>query len=463
MPVSAVNPVEGFVYPIMGISDRQRRAPRGVRKLVSSTKRVAVSVFGNMFGGSGTTLTLRGPVAGVEHPPEQRVEPLSAAANGVRLRRAPVPSLGLPTSTETAKLVAAPPAKRPLSWIAFLLVFAAAAAATFVAVYVNALRSGSGLATPQFLRAVFPPPGLGLRVEVQGDRFFINWDRRSPSVRSAVHGILRIEDGNQRRALYLDAAQVAAGSILYKPASGDVTFRLEVQSERGGRAVESLRVLDSLKAAGAPDDLLEPHSRPTVVPPIQGNPAPPIRTPVAPPARNNQTNTQPTEQSAPSAAPRPHDLSGLSPLSTTPAATMSRTSSFLALQTVEPRGEPEPSASAAGQQPELRLASPAEIPDGKSISMAQPARALRQVMPDVKALDMGLVRHPVRMAVQVTIDKSGRVKRARFVNNGQKVNNALARAALIAARQWRFQPAILRGRAIESEHSITFEFRPPQP
>ena len=360
---------------------------------MSSTKRVAVSVFGNMFGGSGTTLTLRGPVTAVEQTVEQRVEPLSAAATGVRLRRATVPSRALPTSTETAKLVAAPPAKRPLSWIAFVLVFAAAAALTFIAVYVNALRSGSGMATPQFLRALFPTPGLGLRVEVQGDRFFVNWDRRSPAVRSAIDGILRIEDGNQRRALYLDGAQVAAGSILYKPASGDVTFRLEVQNEQGRRVIESVRVLDSLKPAGAQDDPLKPNSPPTVLPPIQ-------RSPVAPPARNNQTNTQPSEQSAPSAAPRPHDLSGLAPLSTTPAATMSDTSSFLALQTVEARPESEPGASAARQYSQISVPSPAEVPDGKSISMAQPARALRQVMPDVKALDMGLIHNPVRMEVQ---------------------------------------------------------------
>jgi TonB family protein len=142
---------------------------------------------------------------------------------------------------------------------------------------------------------------------------------------------------------------------------------------------------------------------------------------------------------------------------------MSGTISFLALQTVEARPESEPGASAARQNSQIRVPSPAEVPDGKSISMAQPARALRQVMPDVKALDMGLIHNPVRMEVQVTIDKSGHVKRARFVNNGQKVNNALARAALIAARQWRFQPAILRGRPVESEHSIVFEFRPTRP
>lgn len=118
------------------------------------------------------------------------------------------------------------------------------------------------MTTPGFLRAFLPSAGLGLRVEVQGDRLLINWDRRSPLIRSALDGVLRIEDGEQRRALYLDSSQVAAGSILYKPASGDVTFRLEVQSEQGARMVESVRVLDSLK--------------------------PPLTKPGEPPARNEQ-------------------------------------------------------------------------------------------------------------------------------------------------------------------------------
>jgi hypothetical protein len=145
------------------------------------------------------------------------------------------------------------------------------------------------MATPHFLHALIPPPGLGLRVEVQGDRLFVNWDRRSPTVRSALDGTLRIQDGNQRRELYLDAAQVAAGSILYKPASGDITFRLEVQSDQGGRTVESVRVLDSLKSTGGKDDLPKPDSRPAVLPPSQRSPAPRVA-PASPPPQDNQTN-----------------------------------------------------------------------------------------------------------------------------------------------------------------------------
>lgn len=272
-----------------------------------------------------------------------------------------------------------------------MLVFAGAAALTFAAVYVNALRAGSGIATPQFLRAVLPNPRLGLRVEVQGDGLLVDWDRRSPLVRSALNGVLRIEDGEQPRVLHLDAAQVAGGTILYKPASGDVTFRLEVQTQEGARAMESVRVLDSLKPAG--DGALKPDSN--------GSPpsvSPPVAKPAEPPASRDQS--------------KPHAVP------------------------------------------------PVEAPDGKSISVTQPARALRQVMPDIKALGLDIAYGGERVEVRVVIDRAGHVKSARVISGGHKVNQSLVRAALTAARQWQFEPATRRGQPVESEHSILFDFRP---
>lgn len=121
--------------------------------------------------------------------------------------------------------------------------FVLAAAITFAAAYGRELWTGTGSSVPPFLRSVYPARDLGLQVQYQGERLLVTWSRTSPDVRSAVTGVLRIEDGSARRDVWLDASQVTAGSVLYKPASDDITFRLEVQSGTAKPAIETIRVL----------------------------------------------------------------------------------------------------------------------------------------------------------------------------------------------------------------------------
>lgn len=458
----------------MGIYDQSRRAPRGVAKLVLTTKRIAVSVFRwNRADSLGSGL---GGVA-VEDALEERTPP--PAATGVRLTRAwtPPPPSSIPVAgpVRAAGLVALPPPKRRAPWISSLLVFALAAVATFAAVYVNALRSGSGIALPQFLRAILPSPALGLRVEAQGDRLLVNWDRRSATVRSAVDGVLRIEDGGQSRALHLDASQVAAGAVLYKPASDDVTFRLEVRGEQGATVMESMRVLDSVRASPAreagpkpessssPSSLALPSQKHSAPKPEPGNAVAPQA--IETPNNRDNPNAEPANRPAASSAPIRQEPAYVPPVSTPPSASMMGNKPVFPPPIDEPEASEETPKQVATRQvrPDSPHAAPAEIPDGKSISMLQPARALRQVMPDTRAFGPGLVYAAARVEVLVTVDKTGHVKSAHLVNGGRKVKQGLAGAALVAARQWLFEPAMLHGQPIESQHSIMFEFRPSAP
>lgn len=162
-----------------------------------------------------------------------------------------------------------------IPWLSSLSVFLLAAAVTFAAVYVHELWSGPGLSMPRFLQPVFPGAGLGLKVEYEGERLLVTWSRTSPAVRSAVQGVLRINDGGQQRDVVMDSTQVVAGSVLYKPTSNDVTFRLEVQNDRGKPAVESIRVLDSGKPPPATVPGEKPQSNgPTAAPVVQPSAAP---------------------------------------------------------------------------------------------------------------------------------------------------------------------------------------------
>ena len=153
----------------------------------------------------------------------------------VRPRRNPKPELVAPAT-----------GKAGVKWIWALPVFLIAAALTFLAIYIAASRSNGDLPLPRSVQAFLPDASLGLRVEYQGEHLLVTWDRRSPVVRAAVAGVLRIEDGSQRRDVRLDAELIAGGSILYKPASDDVIFRLELRNAQGNATVESMRVLTSV-------------------------------------------------------------------------------------------------------------------------------------------------------------------------------------------------------------------------
>jgi hypothetical protein len=83
---------------------------------------------------------------------------------------------------------------------------------------------------------------LGLRVENQGDWLRVSWDRKAPDLRSATQGLLEIKDGSERREARLDPNQLADCSLLYRPASGDVTLLLQLRGKRG-LVSESIRVL----------------------------------------------------------------------------------------------------------------------------------------------------------------------------------------------------------------------------
>lgn len=181
------------------------------------------------------------------------------------------------------------PPRRGVPWISSVIVFAVAAGITF-ALYVQGIASNGG--APGFLRAIFPDTGLGLRVEGQGERVLLSWNRRNALVRSSQGGVLHIDDGPQHRDVRLDPAQIANGSVLYRPGSDDVSFRLEVHGQQGAAIAETMRVLDGAKAPplevknAPPPDVSAPAS--TSAP---STPTTVIATTDARPARREPTAT----------------------------------------------------------------------------------------------------------------------------------------------------------------------------
>jgi hypothetical protein len=138
------------------------------------------------------------------------------------------------------------PMRRRIPWVSSIMVFLLSAGVTFAAVYVHQIWSTSVPST-QTAQSVSSGQTLGLQVQYEGERLLVTWNRGSPAARSAVQGVLRIDDAGQHRDLVMDSTQIVAGSVLYKPASADVGFRLEVRNDRGAAVVESIRVLDAAK------------------------------------------------------------------------------------------------------------------------------------------------------------------------------------------------------------------------
>ncbi len=362
------------------------------------------------------------------------------------------------------------------------LVFAAAACCTFAVVRF----ARSGFSIPAWSGQTIAEQNLGMKLESEGDRYLLTWNRSSPFVKSARSGMLQIDDGGQHRDVQLGAAEISGGSILYRPSSEDVSFRLNVRGQNGANLSESIRVLgtksqektidlsqslDAKKAASPELAIQAQHTIPAVTKPttrsIEAQTAvrKPALTAAADPAprpkvdepaatgKNKNTETgipvRPLESSAPAEQANEAPVNQLAPVDKAAEPTNS------AKQTVSPTISSPQNQHALEPLPEARPQTPASGP------LYVPPQPLRQVMPRTQYLAGGLLSASPRVEVVVQVDESGKVKQARLANPG-KVNLALAAVAVAAAKQWTFRPATLHGAKVPSEHVIVFQFQSPR-
>lgn len=84
------------------------------------------------------------------------------------------------------------------------------------------------------------PYALNLSISPAGDSLHVRWDRTSPAIVAATRGWLIIKDGGGQKTVDLDVAQLQNGSVIYRRASGDIQFRLEVLAGNRVTVGESL-------------------------------------------------------------------------------------------------------------------------------------------------------------------------------------------------------------------------------
>ena len=148
-------------------------------------------------------------------------------------------------SPAPAQPAAAPPEsifKRGAGWIlvplSFIFLLLGVALGFFVAVSVRSQ-------IPVFK---IDPYALGLSATPSGDSLHVNWNRSGPAIENARRGILWIQDGQNQKTVNLDLVQLQNGSIIYRRATNEVSFRLEIFARERITISESIRVRLDLPA-----------------------------------------------------------------------------------------------------------------------------------------------------------------------------------------------------------------------
>ena len=146
----------------------------------------------------------------------------------------------------------APPRPRKnLHWEIFAaaVMIAAAFALLYWQYYGDAGGRITGLAqAPVPTRAA----SLGLSVRPGGGAWRVTWNADSPEVRTATGGALDVADDNSRARIPLSASEIRRGLATYRPNGSDVTFRLEIDSNRDILATETYRIFEKEVVRPAP-------------------------------------------------------------------------------------------------------------------------------------------------------------------------------------------------------------------
>jgi TonB family protein len=371
------------------------------------------------------------------------------APGPVALRRAVPPPPGAPAGPSRSRFFH----RSRAFWLLSLALFALVAGITFALFYSRQTWVKRAGVAPEVIHASRAVSSLHMHVEVQGERVLVSWNPRASGVQAAG-GQLTIEDAGQSHEFPLDATQAANGSVLYRPTSGDVNFHLQIRNASGAVFSDSLRVLDPAKAAlqaqqKAPPSAEPPKSR---QPRIES---------VSTPSRKPAVHTpSPRRFKAPHVA-----LDAIDPLGM-PAAAPSISSPGQAARAESL--ENAPISAVPLPTPALRASATGEVIGTVSAThgrrsesaagLFRPSQPVKQVMPRLRSELVGEVAPGTKVEVQVRIDKRGRVKRARIAPESRGIDIAVQKAALDAAKQWRFTPAWQNGKRVPSEHTIVFRF-----
>jgi TonB family protein len=307
-----------------------------------------------------------------------------------------------------------------------------------------------------------------LKAERSGGQLLVSWNRQSGAIKAAQGAVLSISDGAKTEDVSLDLAQLHAGSIMYSPLSGDVSFRLEVNDGKAGK-IRSEFVRAPIDAVTDPapkdssNDAAKSSSQQAQLTPPQQQQA--LQKPVTPEAARIDTNAP--ANATDEAAPTPK-----------PAAEPPKPFSLAArIRQPEPSELPEApsvgaSASSLAVRPGTLSRLPAPPPPPPQVQPTQSAPATRppatpsrtrDTVQEPKLLRRVDAAYPpmARQArvggvvrIQATIGADGKVKKIE-VRSGPPL---LRQAAIDAVQKWVYSPSLLNGSPIEAKADVDVNF-----
>ena len=294
-----------------------------------------------------------------------------------------------------------------------------------------------------------PPRNIRLSIEKEVTGVRIGWDRRSKAVLEASGGILEIQDAEERHRLELTREQVLSGTVFYGRPVSDLSVRLEVRGKRGN-TYETIRYVGLPQSHPQPAPVVPPDAPPALPPPIPRLAQRPTEPEVA-------ERIEPTRVTAgrpfvnPPASPRPEARIEELPPALEPAVQPS-SSILAATNTIAKIDLPTSPPAPVSPTP-----APVSPPSSALISYTPPL-PLRRVSPAPAANVRQLLLQDVLIEVKVIVDEEGNVSNAVPVNADSGLRRLLAEQAVLAVRQWKFQPGEVNGRKVPSETTLKFQF-----
>jgi len=84
------------------------------------------------------------------------------------------------------------------------------------------------------------PYRLSLSATPSAGSIHVRWDRASPVIQKAQRGVLVITENSKQKSVALDAGYLRNGSVIYRRASDNVRFRLEVFTSENVSVCETI-------------------------------------------------------------------------------------------------------------------------------------------------------------------------------------------------------------------------------
>jgi hypothetical protein len=133
------------------------------------------------------------------------------------------------------------------SWVSIAATWTIAVGLTSWFTYGSSLFGRSSPAVPES-RPVTIPDSIGsdvpgLEVHSDGQLLNITWDRRSATALNSSGGYMTIRDGDLVKVVRLEAGEIRTGRLYYAPRNADLGVRLEMASDDGDSASETVRVV----------------------------------------------------------------------------------------------------------------------------------------------------------------------------------------------------------------------------